>query len=253
MSRNGRLTDGELTWIYGVQLANVTAQAFRNMSNAYFAATGRYLSIALPAGGYRSFWLQGDMRTNPNRWSLYNLSRISIIPLASPGTSNHGLGLCADVADWAAAKAWVLANMHRFGFTRPFGIRDPNHLLHNGRTTGPGTLAPAGTITHPLEDTLSAAEVNDIKNHVTSEANRVLAEVKAVRATQLAHQNLFVEEVNAVGNGHVPGGIRGLIVNGIAVSQVNQNLLAVENGGGIRSMISTVIGLLQRLVQKLGA
>lgn len=150
---NGYLKPEQLTSIYGVQLANVTAQAFRNMSNACFAETGRYLSIALPAGGYRSFWLQGDMRTNPNRWSLYNLNPLSLVPLAQPGYSNHGLGLAVDVANWSVMKVWVLANMGRFGFSRPFGIRDPNHLLHNGRTTGHatgGTLTPAGTTKTPV-------------------------------------------------------------------------------------------------------
>jgi hypothetical protein len=115
------------------------------------------------------------------------------------------------------------------------------------------TLTPAGTITTPLEDTLSAAEVADIKKHIDTRAAELDAQLDALRATQLAHQNLFVEEINTVGNGRVAGGLRGLIVNGIAVSQVNQDLLAKENDGGIRSMVSTVIGLLQRVVKKLGA
>jgi hypothetical protein len=240
MSDNGKLRDDELTPIYGVQLANVTARAYLNMSNACFAETGRSLSIALPAGGYRSFWLQGDMRTNPNRWTLYKLNPFSVVPLASPGHSNHGRGVAVDVANWSTVSKWVLANMGRFGFTRPFGIRDPNHLLHDGSTTGPGTLTPASTNKTPLEDTLSAAEVQQINENTNQRAQ----EVKATLAN--------IEKLLAVGD-NGKGGIRGG-VDDVKASVANvEKLLAVENNGGIRGLVSTSIGLLQRIAAKLGA
>jgi hypothetical protein len=181
---------------------------------------------------------------------LYGPSR------AAPGTVVAAGDFIGEAATWGdfTGISWAGAHLHLTHGNTPRcvfgeGVDDPAPYVR----AAIATLTPASTNKTPLEDTLSAAEVNDIKNHATAEANRVLAEVKAVRATQLAHQNLFVEEVNAVDGGHVPGGLRGLIVNGIAVSQVNQNLLAKDNGGGIRAMVSTVIGLLQRIAAKLGA
>jgi hypothetical protein len=256
VSANGRLSDDELSNADGgMQLANVTARAWENMADACETETGLSLSIVRPAGAYRSYFVQGDMKQNPGRW---NLNPASSVSLAGPGYSSHGLGRAVDISSFSGArKAWVLANAGRFGFSRTFGEADPNHFGHDGVTTGPAssgaTLTPAGTNKTPLEDTLSAAEVADIKKHIDTRAAEIDAQLDALRATQLAHQNLFVEEINTVGTGRVPGGLRGLIVNGIAVSQVNQDLLARENGGGIRSMVSTVIGLLQQVVKKLGA
>jgi len=152
VSANGRLADSELTNVGGMVLATVTARAWVRMVAAA-AADGITLSIVRPAGAYRSFFVQGDMKKNP---SAYNLSTASTVSIAAPGYSTHGLGNAVDVSSCTGARlAWMLANGPTFGFTRTFGTRDPNHFGHDGTTTGPTTQS-ASTGAEPIEDFMAA-------------------------------------------------------------------------------------------------
>jgi hypothetical protein len=146
MSANGRLTEGELTAVGGILLSNSTARAWQAMVDAAQAEAGISLTIARPAGGYRSFFLQGDMKRNPG---AYGLNPASSVSLAAPGNSTHGFGTRVDIGSFSGARAaWVLANCDRFGFTREFGAADPNHFKHNGVTIG-GVINTSGTSKAP--------------------------------------------------------------------------------------------------------
>lgn len=138
MSENGRLSAAELVSVDGVQLSIPTANAYLRMQAAALA-DGVKLWIARPIGGYRSFFVQGDMHTNP---AQYGLSPVSTVPIAAAGLSSHGWGTCVDIGsfgagyqgDGEARAAWVLAHASAFGFKRQFGVADPNHFLHDGKT-----------------------------------------------------------------------------------------------------------------------
>jgi hypothetical protein len=146
MSANGRLTEGELTAVGGILLSNSTARAWQAMVDAAQAEAGISLTIARPAGGYRSFFVQGDMKRNPG---AYGLNPASSVSLAAPGNSTHGFGTRVDIGSFSGARAaWVLANCDRFGFTREFGAADPNHFKHNGVTIG-GVINTSGTSKAP--------------------------------------------------------------------------------------------------------
>jgi hypothetical protein len=148
MSANGRLTEGELTAVGGILLSNSTARAWQAMVDAAQAEAGISLTIARPAGGYRSFFVQGDMKRNPG---AYGLNPASSVSLAAPGNSTHGFGTRVDIGSFSGARAaWVLANCDRFGFTREFGAADPNHFKHNGVTIG-GVINTSGTKTKPVQ------------------------------------------------------------------------------------------------------
>jgi hypothetical protein len=147
MSANGRLTEGELTAVGGILLSNATARAWQAMVDAAEAEAGISLTIARPAGGYRSFFVQGDMKRNPG---AYGLNPASSVSLAAPGNSTHGFGTRVDIGSFSGARAaWVLANCDRFGFNREFGAADPNHFKHNGVTIG-GVITTSGTKKTPV-------------------------------------------------------------------------------------------------------
>ncbi|WP_349902601.1 M15 family metallopeptidase domain-containing protein [Parafrigoribacterium humi] len=124
MSTNGHLAAAELTTVQGtIQLRTDTAAAW-NAMKAAAARDGVTLTIAPPAGGYRSWAMQLDMRARP---ALYNIT-----PGIIPGLpSEHGLGICVDIAQ---GLAWVKHNGAQFGFTFPLRT-DPNHARYNGTTT----------------------------------------------------------------------------------------------------------------------
>jgi hypothetical protein len=137
--RNGYVPDSALVTVEdNDQLTEPAASAFLAMK-ADAAKAGITLSIVEPAGAYRSFFVQEDMHARP--W-LYNLNPANVVTLAKPGYSSHGFGDRFDCA--AAALPWVLANGSRFGFTREFGAKDPNHFMHDGavRGFGSGGAAP---------------------------------------------------------------------------------------------------------------
>ena len=164
MSANGRLSSSELTAVDGVYLANVTAKAWKAMVIAA-AEDGITLNIVKPAGGYRSFFVQGDMKKRP--W-LYNLSTSSVVAIAAPGYSTHGRGISVDISSFSGARReWVLEHARDFGFSRPFGERDPNHFLHDGRSVKPPVIIPAETGTPvplPEKEDFDMSDITFYKN-----------------------------------------------------------------------------------------
>lgn len=136
MARNGYLAED------GIRLVTVedddrliaTAAASFLAMKAEAARAGVALSIVEPAGAYRTAWVQNDMVDHPER---YNLNPNSVIKFSRYGQS-HGWGNRIDVNQ--AALPWMLANAARFGWSREYGTRDPNHFKHDGTTavTGAG-------------------------------------------------------------------------------------------------------------------
>lgn len=123
MARNGAVPAGELTYVQGsIQLDQTVASAWFRMRSAA-ARQGVDLTIAAPAGGYRSLAVQQDMHDRPG---LYNLNPNSTIPLAPVGMSTHGFGTRVDIGT-TAGNTWAIANAREFGFYREFGASDPNH------------------------------------------------------------------------------------------------------------------------------
>jgi len=162
MVSNGYVPADQLVYVQGsIQLSRPTANAYDSMRSTA-AKEGRRISIAAPAGGYRSYSMQVDMRARP--W-LYNLNPASKAGLALPGRSNHGYGTCVDVV---GDLSWAISNAARWGFTRPFGAADPNHFLHDGRTaTAGGSATPLPTATLPDEG------VHDMKWIVVQNSDKV--------------------------------------------------------------------------------
>lgn len=185
MSKNGQLTSSELANVGGMQLATSTAQAWQAMVEAA-EADGIALSIVRPAGAYRSLFVQGDMKKNP---AAYNLNPASSVNIAAPGLSTHGDGRSVDISSFSGKRrVWVLANGARFGFTRPFGEKDPNHFHHDGTAPmGAPVIAPAesGTTTPVTvpEDVMTDKQYADLTNLVTNfdaAMNKRITNVEAI-------------------------------------------------------------------------
>lgn len=143
MSANGRLSAAELVSVDGVQLSIPTANAYRRMQAAALVA-GVKIWIALPIGGYRNWFVQGDMPVHP---ALYGLNPDSHARIAPQGDSSHGLGDAVDIGSFPPAdnllkwgvdgqrrREWLLAHAAEFGFWREFNEVDPNHFHHDGKT-----------------------------------------------------------------------------------------------------------------------
>lgn len=168
MAENGRLNPASLSLVSGVLLEKRTAEAWKRMA----AASPVPLKI-IANGGYRSYATQVDMKRNPAK---YGISSLVARLLAPAGHSPHGLGTAVDVGSFGATygttglrrQLWVLAHMGEYGFTRPLGKRDPNHLVHNGTTPAGGTGTP---IKNSMEDSMYIA-VND--NNSNEAARRLL-------------------------------------------------------------------------------
>lgn len=133
MATNGYLPASDLTAVQGtIQLETRTAKQYLAMK-AYASSVGITITIAPPAGGYRSHSMQVDMRNRP--W-LYHIT-----PGVVPGLpSDHGFGTEVDIA---SGLTWVIANGGRFGFTRTkLRFNDPNHFHYDGTTVASGTTSP---------------------------------------------------------------------------------------------------------------
>lgn len=182
MLRNGEVPREALTEAEpGLWVSWATNAAYQLMKEAA-ARDGITVRIVGPAGAYRDLFVQGDMRRRPQ---LYNINPAMAVKLSAPGYSTHGAGTAIDIAGAhvdGPILRWLLKNMHRFGFSRPFGDKDRNHLQHDGTIfEWPVSTSPAGAgpvVIVPKEDTLSAAEVADIKKHITTEANRVIGRLR---------------------------------------------------------------------------
>lgn len=139
MSLNGRLTDAELVTVDGVPLSEPTANAYLRMKAAFRKATGLDFWIAKPIGGYRSYFVQADMKIHPE---LYGLNPASTVSIASAGYSTHGFGSRVDIGSFGSAFGtdgakradWLINHASEFGFHREFGDKDPNHFAHDGYT-----------------------------------------------------------------------------------------------------------------------
>ena len=126
MSANGYLPASELVTVQGdIQLERRTAAAFLAMREDYAEETHRNMTIAAPAGGYRPWAMQLDMRAHP---ALYNIT-----PGITPGLpSDHGFGTEVDIGE---GQVWAIVNGARYGFTRTkLAFHDPNHFHYDGIT-----------------------------------------------------------------------------------------------------------------------
>ncbi len=144
MARNGYLAEDGIALVTvedDDQLIATAAASYLAMKAA--AARDRVaLAIVEPAGAYRRAWIQNDMVDHPER---YNLNPASTILFGRYGQS-HGWGNRIDVN--SAALPWMLRNAARFGWTREYGTRDPNHFKHDG-VTAAGGGSTSGSNTQP--------------------------------------------------------------------------------------------------------
>lgn len=162
---NGRIPLSQLTQVTlpGTQRAcylyDPAARALDALAAAVFARFGVTLTGSTPAPGdcYRSYDQQlavfnqryrptynpftctiADARTGPDGTRWYKLRGVAAV--ASPGTSNHGLGIAIDLAIWDGSKAvaitsnlplftWLITNAIRFGFSWE-SQSEPWHLRH---------------------------------------------------------------------------------------------------------------------------
>lgn len=135
---NGRVPDALLVAVEDNDRLFAPAAASFVAMRAAAARAGVAITIAEPAGAYRSIEVQRDMSARP--WA-YNLNPSSTIKLSPPGYSSHGFGTRFDAG---TGNSWLLKNASRFGWSREFGASDPNHWMHDGRT------ATTGSVTGPL-------------------------------------------------------------------------------------------------------
>lgn len=148
MSANGRLTDAELQVVEdNDRLNHRTANAFRRARAAWYASGGSGPCIVEPAGAYRSWQVQYDMKHGIPSFAYWNLNPNSKAGLASAGSSTHGLGDRFDATP--GFNAFLLRRGREFGFYREFGANDPNHWRHDG-VTAAGVSVTA--ISSPEED-----------------------------------------------------------------------------------------------------
>jgi len=145
MSAPGYLRPDELMTVQGaVQLVKPTAHAFLAMRDDAAERDHVNITIATPAGGYRSHAMDVDMHDNPKN---YNINPALVSGLYPVGKSKHALGTEVDIA---AGLAWVIRNGARYGFTRTEVAKgDLNHFHHDGITFAGASGQP---IQLPKED-----------------------------------------------------------------------------------------------------
>jgi hypothetical protein len=186
LSTNGKLPSSALKLVQhgkwdgreaDIYLATGTGNAYLAMVSACHAA-GFSIEIAEPMGGYRPYADQAQMRADwyAHNWMPYNLDPHSTVPPAPAGTSNHGLGLCADV--WGTGYQWAIQNAHRWGFSRPFPETDPHHFQHDGKT------ATAALGSSPISNTTSATtgpeEDDDMSKNVALHYTRAQDKARVI-------------------------------------------------------------------------
>lgn len=156
---NGRVPDSLLVTVEdNDRLFAPSANSWLAM-RAAAARDGVTITIAEPAGAYRSYAVQADMRARP--WA-YNLNSSSKVGLAAPGQSSHGFGTRFDAG---SGNAWLIRNAHRFGWVREFGTDDPNHWAHDGRTAIAGSPAVAIRIVTEEEEDMPFLIYNPSSQH----------------------------------------------------------------------------------------
>jgi hypothetical protein len=116
-------------------LATTTARDFKRLKAAAKKQLGRNIGIPAPAGAYRSYATQASMHHAGSKDGTYadrvrwGLNPNSVVAIASAGYSTHGLGKSVDIIGTPMDDKF-LALAKKYGFTRTFGSRDPNHFGH---------------------------------------------------------------------------------------------------------------------------
>lgn len=147
---NGRLPDSLLTGLPWAEAAGFRLRADAAASAGRLAAAF-YAHFAAPlrlTDAYRTFASQVELKTRKGVWA------------ATPGTSNHGLGIAIDFAsginvDGSPQHLWMTANAGRFGWVNPTwatdwnpsnGQHEPWHWEYHPELD----ITPAPTIPAPL-------------------------------------------------------------------------------------------------------
>ena len=110
--KNGDLSGDQLqglSWAPGQSLSPAAAASLEKLNGAYRARFGSNLTVT---GGYRS--LAGQIKLKAQKPGL----------AAKPGTSNHGLGIAADLGGGiqrfgSEQHSWMVANAPTFGWRLP--------------------------------------------------------------------------------------------------------------------------------------
>jgi D-alanyl-D-alanine carboxypeptidase/Putative peptidoglycan binding domain len=173
---NGKLTDDQLVLVAfpgkgNGRLHRQTARAWEAMSTWCLRETGVTLTITSVADAYRTYEQQKQAflqrytttpiaGTSSKVWNgqRYYL-KLGYAMSATPGASNHGLGLALDVCEYrlgtivsisrSPAWPWLLAYAHEFGFSWE-AQSEPWHLrLFCGDTPGSSTLLYEGGALNP--------------------------------------------------------------------------------------------------------
>ena len=155
MSAPGYLRPDELITVQGsIQLVAPTAHAFLAMRDDAAEQDQVNITIATPAGGYRSHAMDVDMHAHPQK---YNINPALVGGLYPVGKSKHALGTEVDIA---AGLSWVKKNGHKYGFTfTEIAKGDLNHAHHDGITFAGGNSQP---ITKGALMALSDAEQDEV-------------------------------------------------------------------------------------------
>lgn len=109
---NGRLTDADLVglgWAPGKRLLPSAASALTSLNNAYRARFGRNLTVT---DAYRSYSQQVAVKAKKGKLA------------ATPGTSNHGLGIAVDLGGGIQSfgtpeHVWMQENAPKYGWRQP--------------------------------------------------------------------------------------------------------------------------------------
>lgn len=115
---NGSIPDADLCSVLSVQLRCDAAKQLTVMNTAFTAKFGSPLTLAQ---GYRSLAGQYSIKA---QWSAAGSAGMA----ATPGTSNHGMGLAMDTSGPAGAPssaqhAWLVAHGPTFGWVWPCFMR----------------------------------------------------------------------------------------------------------------------------------
>lgn len=163
MSANGELKASELTLVQAdLYLSVKTARAYKRLKAAAKSKLGRTITIAQKAGAYRSVAVQRAIKKAYDSGSVaekeaWNLDPASHAEPASPGTSNHGLGIAFDVVGTVMDTPFK-SLAKQYGFTFPIPS-DPHHAVHDGKTATSPFVVPKTvkvvTYTVRPKDTLS--------------------------------------------------------------------------------------------------
>jgi hypothetical protein len=128
MSANGRLSTGELAPISGGQLSKAAARSWNAFARFCKTKHGIVLSVN---DSYRPLGRRGDLaRGKWSQWAAWERYQQGGNLAATPGTSNHGIGLALDVPNdtQAAIHKWGAA----FGWSKAWsdGASEPWHFKY---------------------------------------------------------------------------------------------------------------------------